>query len=112
VPEQLPPESIPIRTTLQLSTGLRIALKRLAIDLDTTMGALIRNAISAGLRDPRALAIESLRHRRSPSEVRTTVDLPPRTHRLLKILAINADSSVQALLLASIDKHYPQLKTG
>jgi hypothetical protein len=112
VSEDVPPTSIPIRTTLHLPTALRIALKRLAVDLDTTMGALIRNAINTSLQDTKALAAESLRHRRAHHEVRTTVDLPPRTHRILKIIAINADTSVQALLLASISRTYPQLKTG
>jgi hypothetical protein len=112
VAENVPPSSNLIRTTLHLPTALRIALKRLAVDLDTTMGALIRNAITTSLQDTKALAAESLRHRRTHHEVRTTVDLPARTHRVLKIIAINAETSVQALLLASIHTTYPQLKTG
>src|SRR4051812_43019800 len=52
-----------MRTTLHMRPAMRIALKRRAVDLDTTMGDLIRAAIDSGLQDPAALARASMMHR-------------------------------------------------
>jgi hypothetical protein len=54
-----------MRTTMHLPPTLRTALKRRALDRDTTMSELIRAAISSGLQDPAALAGASMKHRRT-----------------------------------------------
>ena len=98
-----------IRTTMQLAPAMRTALKRRALDLDTTMGQLIRAAISSGLQDPAALATASMEHRRAGGGARTTLDLPRDVHRTLKRLAADEDTSVQALVLAAIMRAYSDL---
>ena len=98
-----------MRTTLHLASSVRTGLKRLALDADTTMTELIRAAISVGLQDAAGLAAASLAHRRASSGVRTTLDLPRDLHRTLKLLAAEADTSVQALVSAAILLAYPDL---
>ena len=98
-----------MRTTMQLAPVMRTALKRRALDLDTTMGELIRAAIRSGLQDPAALAAASMEHRRAGGGVRTTLDLPRDVHRTLKRLAVDGDTSVQALVVAAIMRAYPGL---
>ena len=98
-----------MRTTLRLASSVRIGLKRLALEADTTMTDLIRAAVSVGLQDAAGLAAASLAHRRVSSGVRTTLDLPRDSHRTLKRLAADADTSVQALVSAAILQAYPDL---
>ena len=52
-----------MRTTLHLVPAMRTALKRRALDLETTMGELIRAAIISALREPVVLAAASVEHR-------------------------------------------------
>lgn len=98
-----------MRTTLHLPSSLRTGLKRHALDADTTMTDLIRAAIDAGLQDAAALAAASMAHRRASGGARTTLDLPRDTHRTLKRLAADEDTSVQALVSAAIRQAYPEL---
>lgn len=98
-----------MRTTLQLHPVMRTALKRRALDLETTMGELIRAAINAGLQDPTALACASMVHRGTGGGVRTTLDLPRAVHRTLKRVAADEDTSLQALVMAAILQTYPDL---
>lgn len=98
-----------MRTTLHLTPSVRTGLKRRALDSDTTMTELIRAAISAGLEDPAGLAAASMEHRRATSGARTTLDLPRDIHRTLKRLAVDEDTSVQALVVTAILRVYPDL---
>ena len=98
-----------MRTTLHLLPATRTALKRRALDLDTTMGDLIRAAISWGLENPAALAAASMERRGESGGVRTTLDLPRGVHRTLKRLAADEDTSLQALVVAAILQTYPDL---
>jgi predicted transcriptional regulator len=99
-----------MRTTLQLSPTSRTALKRLALDGDTTMSGLIRAAVVAGMERPDELATASLEHRRVSAGVRTTLDIPRELHRSLKRLAADRDTSVQALLIAAISRTHPNME--
>ena len=99
-----------MRTTLQLPPTSRTALKRLALDADTTMSGLIRAAIVAGMERPDELATASLEHRRVSAGVRTTLDIPRALHRSLKRLAADRDTSVQALLIAAISRAHPNME--
>ena len=98
-----------MRTTMHLAPATRTALKRRALDLDTSMGELIRAAVSSGLQDPAALAAASMERRRASGGARTTLDLPRDVHRTLKRLAADEDTSVQALVVAAILRAYPDL---
>jgi len=98
-----------MRTTLNLLPTTRTALKRRALDLDTTMGDLIRAAIGSALQNPRALAAASIECRGESGGARTTLDLPRNVHRTLKRLAVDEDTSLQALVLAAIMQTYPDL---
>lgn len=98
-----------MRTTLHLAPALRTGLKRRALDSETTMTVLIRNAISAGLQDAAGLAAASMKHRRVSSGARTTLDLPRDMHRILKRLAADEETSVQALVTAAIVRSHPDL---
>jgi hypothetical protein len=98
-----------MRTTLHLHPAMRTALKRRAVDLETTMGELIRAAINSGLQDPAALARASAIHRRAGGGVRTTLDLPRDMHRTLKRLAADEETSLQALVVAAILQTYSDL---
>ncbi|OBK26307.1 hypothetical protein A5634_24965 [Mycobacterium asiaticum] len=91
-----------MRTTLHLHPATRIALKRRALDLETTMGELIRVAINSGLQDPAALARASMLHRGVSGGVRTTLDLPRAVHRTLKRVAADEGTSLQALVVAAL----------
>ena len=102
------PEAM-MRTTLQLSPALRTALKRLALDADTTMSGLIRAAIAAAMDAPDALAAASMQHRRVAAGARTTMDIPRDLHRSLKRLAADRDTSVQALVIAAIAHAHPNV---
>jgi hypothetical protein len=98
-----------MRTTLHLVPAMRTALKRRALDLDTTMGELIRTAISSSLRVPSGLALASMEQRGASGGVRTTLDLPRPLHRTLRRLAADEDTSLQALVVAAILQTYPDL---
>jgi hypothetical protein len=98
-----------MRTTLHLPPATRTALKRRALDLDSTMGDLIRAAISSALQAPRGLAAASIEQRGASGGVRTTLDLPRPVHRALKRLAADEDTSLQALVVAAILQTYPDL---
>ncbi len=98
-----------MRTTLHLLPATRTALKRRALDLDTTMGDLILAAISSALQYPAALAAASMERRGESGGVRTTLDLSRHTHRTLKRLAADEDTSLQALVVAAILQTYPDL---
>lgn len=98
-----------MRTTMHLPPPIRIALKRCALDQDTTMGELIRIAISSALQNPAALAKTSMHYHRVGGGVRTTLDLSRDTHRTLKRLAADEDTSVQALVVAAILRAHPDL---
>ena len=98
-----------MRTTLHLVPAMRTALKRRALDLETTMGELIRVAISSSLQAPSGLAAASMEHRGESGGVRTTLDLPRSMHRTLKRLAADEDTSLQALVVAAILQTYPDL---
>lgn len=94
--------AVVMRTTVQLPAELHMALRRRAIDEDTTMGHLVRAAAEAGLQAPAELAAESMAYRRTNDGKRTTVDLPGVLHRALKVLASEHDTTVQALILAAV----------
>jgi hypothetical protein len=98
-----------MRTTLHLHPAVRTALKRRALDLETTMGELIRAAVSSGLQDPAALARASMVHRGASGDVRTTLDLPRAVHRTLKRVAADEETSLQALAVAAILQTYDDL---
>jgi hypothetical protein len=98
-----------MRTTLHLVPATRTALKRRALDLETTMGDVIRAAVSSALQDPEGLAAASMGHRGGSGGVRTTLDLPRAVHRTLKRLAADEDTSLQALVVAAILQTYPDL---
>jgi len=98
-----------MRTTLHLPSATRTALKRRALDLNTTMGDLIRAAISSALQAPMGLAAASMEQRGASGGVRTTLDLPRPVHRTLKRLAADEDTSLQALVVAAILQTYPDL---
>jgi predicted DNA-binding ribbon-helix-helix protein len=98
-----------MRTTLHLAPAMRTALKRRALDRDTTMGDLIRAAISSALQAPRGLAAASMEQRGASGGVRTTLDLPRPVHRRLKRLAADEDTSLQALVVAAILQTYPDV---
>ena len=98
-----------MRTTLHLVPAMRSALKRRALDLETTMGELIRVAISSSLQAPSGLAAASMEHRGESGGVRTTLDLPRSMHRTLKRLAADEDTSLQALVVAAILQTHPDL---
>ncbi|ODQ97804.1 hypothetical protein BST27_18740 [Mycobacterium intermedium] len=98
-----------MRTTLHLSPAMRTALKRRALDLETTMGDLIRAAINSGLQDPAALARASMAHRGAGGGVRTTLDLPRPVHRTLKRVAADEETSLQALVVAAVVQAYADL---
>jgi hypothetical protein len=98
-----------MRTTLHLPPATRTGLKRRALDLDTTMGDLIRAAISAALQMPTVLAAASMEQRGASGGVRTTLDLPRPVHRTLKRLAADEDTSLQALVMAAILQTHPDL---
>ena len=97
-----------MRTTMHLPATLRTALKRRALDQDTTMNELIRAAINTGLQKPAELAAASMPHRRASGGARTTLDLPRDVHRTLKRLAVDEDTTVQALVLAAIVRAYTE----
>ena len=68
-----PPASVvyeAMRTTLHLPPATRTALRRRALDLDTTMGDLIRAAISSALQAPMGLAAASMEQRGASGGVR------------------------------------------
>ncbi len=98
-----------MRTTLHLVPAMRTALKRRALDQETTMGELIRGAINAALCEPALLAAASIEHRGASGGVRTTLDLPRAVHRTLKRLAADEDTSLQALVMAAILCTYPEM---
>jgi hypothetical protein len=98
-----------MRTTLHLIPATRTALKRRALDFETTMGDLIRAAVSLALQDPSGLAAASMEQRGASGGVRTTLDLPRSVHRTLKRLAADEDTSLQALVVAAILRTYPDL---
>jgi hypothetical protein len=98
-----------MRTTLHLLPATRTALKRRALDLDTTMGDVIRAAINSALQNPSGLAAASMVHRGASGGVRTTLDLPRSVHRTLRRLAADADTSLQALVVAAILQTHPDL---
>jgi hypothetical protein len=98
-----------MRTTLHLPPATRTGLKRRALDLETTMGDLIRAAISSALQMPAVLAAASMEQRGASGGVRTTLDLPRPVHRTLKRLAADEDTSLQALVMAAILQTHPDL---
>ncbi|BBZ40882.1 hypothetical protein [Mycobacterium conspicuum] len=98
-----------MRTTLHLPPATRTGLKRRALDLDTTMGDLIRAAINTALEMPAVLAAASMARRGLSGGVRTTLDLPRPVHRTLKRLAADEDTSLQALVMAAILQAHPDL---
>ena len=98
-----------MRTTLHLPPATRTGLKRRALDLETTMGDLIRAAISHALQMPAVLAAASMEQRGMSGGVRTTLDLPRPVHRTLKRLAADEDTSLQALVVAAILQNHPDL---
>ena len=111
-----PPASLPsavvyeaMRTTFHLPPATRTALKRRALDLDTTMGDLIRTAISHALQMPAVLAAASMQYRGASGGARTTLDLPRPVHRTLKRLAADEETSLQALVVAAILQTHPDL---
>lgn len=110
--ERPPAPVVPLefmRTTLHLVPAMRTALKRRALDCDTTMGKLICTAVRTGLQEPSALALASREHRGVSGGVRTTLDLPRQLHRALKRLAAEEDTSLQALVMAAILGTFPDL---
>ncbi|BDB44360.1 hypothetical protein Mkiyose1665_52780 [Mycobacterium kiyosense] len=112
---QLTPMPAPVgheamRTTLLLQQTMRTALKRRALDQETTMGELIRTAINLGLKDPVGLARASVTHRGAGGGVRTTLDLPRAMHRTLKRVVADEATSLQALVMAAIVQTYPDLR--
>jgi len=98
-----------MRTTLHLLPATRTALKRRALDLESTMGDVIRVAIDSALQDPTGLAAASMERRGESGGVRTTLDLPRTVHRTLKRLAADEETSLQALVVAAIVLSYPDL---
>jgi hypothetical protein len=98
-----------VRTTMHLPAAVRSGLKRQALDRDTTMSDLIRMAVSSGMQNPAGLAGASMKHRRVGGGARTTLDLSRDMHRSLKRLAVDQDTSVQALVLTAVLQAYPKL---
>lgn len=98
-----------MRTTLHLPPATRTGLKRRALDLETTMGDLIRVAIGSALQSPAVLAAASMEQRGASGGVRTTLDLPRPVHRTLKRLAADEDTTLQALVMAALLLTYPEL---
>jgi hypothetical protein len=96
------------RIGMQTWVGGCTALKRRALDLDTSMGELIRNA-SSGLRDPTALATASIEHRGGSGGVPATLDLPRGVLRALQRLVAAEETSLQALVVAAILQTYADL---
>ncbi len=103
-----PTESV--RVTIHLRAPVRAALKSRARTRDTTMSALIRSGIESGLQDPVALAEASRIHHRTCTSARTTVDLPHRMYEALKAAAAAHGTSMQALVVAAIVRHCPDLR--
>jgi hypothetical protein len=99
-----------VRVTMHMPASLRVALKRYAVDRDTTMSALIRRSITLSLQNPDSLAALSMGLRRLKIGSRTTLDLPVKVHRILKVIAAEKATSTQALVFAAIIRTYPELK--
>ena len=97
-----------VRLTIQLQPELRTALKRRALDEGTTMSDLIRAAVTTCLQGRTAdLVAESMPYRRTKAGARTTADLPRKMYRKLKLMAVEHDTTMQALILAAILRTYP-----
>lgn len=96
-----PESEVTVRTTMQLSPEQRTALKRAALDANTTMSAVIRQNVEAAFANPPEFAARSLEYRRVAAAARTSLDLPRDLHRRLKMLAADRQTSVQALLIAA-----------
>jgi len=97
-----------VRLTIQLQPELRTALKRRALDESTTMSDLIRAAVTTCLQGRTAdLVAESMPYRRTKAGARTTADLPRKLYRKLKLMAVEHDTTMQALILAAILRTYP-----
>lgn len=94
------------RTQVVYSPGLRRALRALAFNERASVSDLVRKAISAA--DPEVLAAASEPYLRLRGD-RSTIDLPAAQHTALRVASINADSTVQALILAAIYRAYPDL---
>jgi hypothetical protein len=92
-----------------MPASIRRALKQLALDNGTTMSELVRTAIVAGVQKPIELAEASTSHHRTSTGVRTSVDVPRRMHRMLKRLAAERDTSVQALIFTAIVRKHPEI---
>ena len=97
-----------VRLTIQLPPELRTALKRRALDEGTTMSDLMRAAVTTCMQGRTAdLVAESMPYRRTKTGARTTADLPSKLHRKLKLMAVEHDTTMQALILAAILRIYP-----
>lgn len=107
--EFLPADSA--RVTIHLRAAVHRGLKLKALHLNTSMSALIRAGIESELANTAVWAEASMSQRRTSTASRTTVDLPMETHRTLKIVAAQHDTSIQALIAAAIVRRYPELTT-
>lgn len=97
-----------VRLTIQLQPELRTALKRRALDEGTTMSDLIRVGVTTCLQGRVSdLVAESMPYRRTKAGARTTADLPRKMYRKLKLMAVEHDTTMQALILAAILRTYP-----
>lgn len=98
-----------VRIAIHIPSRVRIELKRLAVDRNTTLSALIRRSITVALQDPNDLAVTSMTFSRIRIGDRTTLDLPIGIHRILKRMAAEHETSIQALTFASIIRSFPDI---
>lgn len=96
------------RTTVIYPAKLRRGLKTLAVQSDTTVAALVRAAVAAGVSSPSCLVQAAPAWERA-SGARTTLDLDAAAHKKLKMLAAEHDTTVQALVLAAVTSEHPEL---
>lgn len=96
------------RTTVVYPPGVLHGLKIAAIRDRSTVGDLVRAALTAGLMDPGRLAVAAEDYV-GVRGTRTTIDLPVDEHRRLKMLAAKRGVTLQSIVMAAIADAYPDL---
>jgi len=96
------------RTTVTYPPSVLLGLKTTALNGGSTLGELVRAAVSAALTTPDQLASEAASNQRLTG-TRTTLDLPAEQHRRLKVLAAEHGVTVQALVIAALARAHPDL---
>lgn len=97
------------RTTVTYPAPLLLGLKTAALNRGTTLGELVRDAITAAFATPDRLAAAAAANPRVTG-TRTTLDLPAEQHRRLKVLAAENGVTVQALVIAAIAHTHPEMR--